>query len=358
MTAPEVILDRWVRTKLRKYPGYAGYIGKLDIDKVESPSLQSLLYFLQDAMNGALRSENVNASGGVAHPPFHFDYLQVNEDAENARNALAFQYEGFSFIAATLPLVELLWDLSQRLSTSPIVLRMLQIDPVTERTGALHGLLFATQLSFLVSHEYTHHVHRHIDQDGDGIAGVWSEFLQDETNGGIESQAQEIDADGYAIYLGLANLVRGEGRRNALAQMGWQDLPSIDADEFLLMCFFLAVTAFFCALWPENIKMTSIGQFRHPPAPVRIEYAIRVAKMWCGQNRSVPESWFGAERFRALFHAAVEAIGETTRHAWDAHILFLRSEEGAEYDRRLSGRFEAIRTKRDESAQSTAAARV
>lgn len=363
MTAPEVILDRWVRTQPR-HRGCVVYVGKLDIEKVEPPSFRSFLYFVQDAMNAALRSENVNASGGVEHPPFHFDYLQVNDDTrvnnDMRRNAHAFQHEGFSFIVVTLPLVELLWDLSQRLSESPIVSHLLRIDPTTARPGELHGLLFVAQLSFLVSHEYTHHVHRHIDQYSDGIAGVWSEFLPDETNGGINSQAQEIDADGYAIYLSLANLIRGAGRHSALEQLGLEqlgfpDVPSIEADELLLLCFFLALTALFSALWRENIEMTSIEQFSHPPAPVRIEYAIRIAQMWCDQNGSVPHSWFSAERFQSLFRAAVEAIGGATRQAWDAHILFLRSEEGVKYDQRLSERFEAMRRKRDETTQVAAA---
>lgn len=351
MTSPEIILDRWVRTDARKCPGFANYVGKLDIEKVESPSFRSFLYFVQEAMNEALRSENENASGGVEHPPFHFDYLQVSKSTKNAH---AFQHEGFSFIVVTLPLVELLWDLSQRLSTSPLVLQLLRIDPATANPGALHGLLFVAQLSFLVSHEYTHHVHRHINRDKDGIAGAWSEFLQDEMHGGIESQAQEIDADAYAIYLGLTNLLRGEGR-NALTQMGWQDLPTIGADELLLMCFFLAITALFCALWRDDIEIRSVGEFRHPPAPVRIEYAIRVAQMWCGQNASVPPSWFGAERFRMVFRAAVEAIGGITPEAWDAHILFLLSEEGAKYDQRLSQQFDAVRKGRSKSAQAARA---
>lgn len=340
MTPPEVILDRWVKAQARSHHGFAGYVGKLDIEKVASPSFRSFLYFVQEAMNGALRSENANASGGAEHPPFHFDYLQVSD---GTRNAHAFQHEGFSFIVVTLPLVELLWDLSQRLSESPFVLQLLRIDPVTARAGALHGLLFVVQLSFLVSHEYTHHVHRHIDQAPEGTAGLWSEFLRNETNGGIDFQAQEIDADGYALYLGLANLVRGAGRHSALEQLGLQDMPSIDADELLLMSFFLALTALFCALWSENIKMKSIDQLRHPPAPVRIEYAIRIAQMWSDQNGSVPHSWFSAERFQSLFRAAVAAIGGTAQQAWDADISFLRSEEGAKYDRRLSERFEAIR---------------
>jgi hypothetical protein len=319
----------------------------LDIEKVDPPPSRSFLHFVQEAMNEALRLESVNASGGVEHPPFHFDYVEVNDGTSNAH---AFQHEGYSFIVVTLPLVQLFWDLALLLSRSPLVLQLLRLNHPAVRPDALHGLLFQAQLSFLVSHEYTHHVHRHIDQGESGLAGVWTEFSKGDTNGGIDSQAQELDADGYAIYLALANLVRGGGRRSALEQLGRQDLPSTDADELLLMCFFLAIAAFFCALWPENIETTSIEQLGHPPAPVRIEYAIRVAQMWGGQN-GVPQLWFGAERFQSLFRTAAEAIGGTTRQAWDEHISFLHGEEGAKYDRLLFERFEVERKKRDESTK-------
>ena len=306
---------------------------------------------MQDVINEALRSENANASGGVTHPPFHFDYIEVKRHKRVKRdmNAHAFQSDGFSFIVVTLPLVELLWDLSQRLANSQSILQLLGIDQGRVPTDTLQLLLFQLQLTSLVSHEYTHHIHRHCRDDQ--TAGAWKEFVTSETSGGIESQAQELDADAYAIYLSLANLIKGTGRRSALTQLGRPDLEGIQADELLLTCFFLATTSLFCAFWSESIKITSILEFVHPPAPVRIEYAIRVAQMWCNQNGSVLPSWFEAERFRHLFSAAVDAIGGKPRQQWDIHISFLRSDEGSKYDRRLSERFDAIRKRQGQASE-------
>jgi hypothetical protein len=196
-------------------------------------------------MNNALHCENVNASGGVQHPPFHFDYIEVEDGTKNAH---AFQYAGFSFIAVTLPLIELLWDISQRLCRSVLVQQLLGVNPPTGDLDALHLFIFQLQLSFVVSHEYTHHVHQHCDRDPEGITGAWTEFHALMT-GGIDDQAQELDADAYAIYLGLANFLRGDGRQSGLAQLGRQGSSAIDADDILLTCFLLAVTALFCALW-------------------------------------------------------------------------------------------------------------
>jgi hypothetical protein len=209
------------------------------------------------------------------------------------------------------------------------------------------------QVSFLVSHEYTHHVHRHLPADaGDG---TWTELAQDLASGGMYRQAQELDADAFAIYLGLGNFVRGAGRQGALSQLGRPRLRDLEADALLLKCFFLSMTSIFCALWRGNIRIASIWDVSHPPAPVRIEYAIRVAKMWCKQNQSVPQPWLESGRFREVFRAAVDAVGGTTPQEWDDHIKFLTSEEGSKYNESLLGRYELLRTGKESSPEPAVA---
>jgi hypothetical protein len=351
MVPPEVILDRFVRTQLCNQAGLSGYIGKLDIETVESHSFRSLLYLVQDTMNEALRLEGVNASGGVEHSPFHFDYLDVSAGITNAH---AFEHGGFAFIAVTLPMVELVWHLSHRLSRSPRVCQLLNSSPAALDPDALQGLLSQLQLNFLVSHEYTHHVHRHCVESEAGVKGLWTEFLRDETGGTINSQAQELDADGYAIYLVLSHLLRGERRESALAVLGGTHKTGLDGDELLLTCFFLALLAFFCAFWRGGVDLTTIYRFRHPPPPVRIKYAIQVTDMWSGQNESVPRSWFVPARLQALFGAAADVISRTARSEWDAQMSFLRAADGTRYDGQLFERFEAIRQKKDEQAHPAA----
>ncbi len=112
--------------------------------------------------------------------------------------------------------------------------------------------------------------------------------------------------------------------------------------------------ALFCALWPADIRIDSIYDIGHPPAPVRIEYAIRVAKMWSDQNHSVPESWFSAERFKSLFYVARQCVPDRTPQAWDEHVMFLQSPAGAEYDKLLLERFEAVRKGAESAVKATA----
>ncbi|HYL73072.1 MAG TPA: hypothetical protein VEU96_02650 [Bryobacteraceae bacterium] len=340
--SPEVILDRYIRSDMCHKRGCSGYVGKLDIDRVEPVSLRRLLRRVQSTMNEALGLEGPNASGGVQHDPLHFDYIDVTCGTENAH---AFQHDGFAFITVTVPMVQSLWDLAGRLSRSTLVQQLLGLDTGTLQPESLRDLLFDIQLNFLVAHEYTHHVHRH-----NGVNDLWTAFFDDGEDGSLGLQAEELDADGYSLYLGVAYLLRGGGRPTALQQLGRTDVPGTSGDELLLTSFFLAVMAFFCSLWRGSIDMSRVYQFDHPPPPVRIKYAIQTAQMWAGQNESLPSSWFSGPRFRPLFRAAADVMGGTARQTWDAPMAFLRSSEGNRYDGQLFERFEAIRKKRDESA--------
>lgn len=339
MSPPEVVLDRFVRGTLRHEPGCSGYVGKLDIDRLESP-LREFLHQIQQTMNDELLSEGVNASGGAKHPPFHFDYIEVSNGVQNAH---AFQNDGYAFIVVTSPLLESIGNLSHRLSSSQALRELLGIQSLD--AGELQELLFHIQLHFLVSHEYAHHI-RHHPTVLTIRTGLWTEFDLDATDGSMKPQAQELDADGYASYLVLAHILRGGGRAALLEQLGRREAADGN-DELLLQLFFLAVFAFFCELWRAGIDMSSVRQFTHPPPPVRITYTIRVAQMWCSQDQSVPTSWFDDKRFQKLFSVAAKVISEVTRVAWDPQMRFFSSSEGLRYDTELLEAFTAVRQGRE-----------
>jgi hypothetical protein len=341
MVPAEVVLDRWVRSELRGRKRFEAYLGKLDLDQLESPSLRSLLAVIQDTMNEALRLEGVNASGGVEHAPFHFDYLDVNQRVVNAH---AIPHPDFLFIVVTMPLVETLLHASEALCTGPATVRVLELNPATVRPEAVHGLLLWLQLAFVICHEYTHHIHRHSQEAGPGSTGVWSEFLDDAAQGSIDYQAQEIDADGYATYLVLTHLIDGERRDSALEQLGRADATDDLADRILLSCFILAVIGFFCVFPPSDIDGIRIYRLDHPPAPVRIKHLVQVVGMWCSFNRPALQEWLNPMRLGELRRAATGAIwGTTGRGAWSAQVAFLSTADGNEYDKRLFEAFNVLR---------------
>jgi hypothetical protein len=340
MIPPEVVLDRYVRIKFQQELGFSGYLGKLDIDRVEPAPLREFLDHIQRMMNDELLSEGVNESGSVKHPPFHFDYIEVDNGV--APNAYAFQHDGYAFIAITRTMMESLGNLSKRLSRSETVVRLLSLD-IGVDADELQELLFHILLYFLVSHEYTHHIHRHGETGPNAATALWTEFQFDATDGSITSQAQELDADGYATYLVLAHVLRGGARAAVLAQLGQEELSASAGDELLLQLFFLAAFAFFCEFWRGGTDMKLIRQFTHPPPPVRITYIIRTAQMWCGQDQCVSETWFDDQRFQKLFRASFESTGEANFKTWASDMSFIRSAEGEKYDNELFQAFDTLR---------------
>jgi hypothetical protein len=319
MIPPEVILDRHVKENFPK-----GYSGKLDIAQVKSPSFRTFLEGLQIETNDALRSENANASGGVVHPPFHFDYLDAS-----STNAHAIRLAEYWFIVLTLPLVVSVTDVSKALGRSQFVWQLLGLDvDAMQHPDILWGYLGQIKLLFLTSHEYTHLIHRHSARREPNE--MWTEFLPQDAHGSIESQVEELDADGYAAYLVLAFLLRSERRERALIQLGRQNLAKRDADELIMSCFFLSLMAFFRTRWAETIKLP-VSELTHPPVPVRIDYVIQVAKMWCGQFAVLEESWFTSPRLQHLFHAAGLSDDRSRTTAWDGQVAFLKSTEGEHY---------------------------
>jgi hypothetical protein len=318
MMPPEIILDRYVKENFPK-----SYFGKLDIEQIGSPSFRTFLYGLQIETNEALGLENANASGGVEHPPFHFDYLHAT-----VTNAHAIPHECFWFIALTLPLIKSVTDVSKLLSRSSVVLQLLCLDSVALRPDILWGYLGQIQLLFLTSHEYTHLIHQHSARRE--LTGMWTELVPRTSCGSIDSQVEELDADGYAAYLVLTFLLRSERRQRALIQLGQANMPAAHCDELILSCFFLALMAFFRTLWPENLTLP-LDQLTHPPVPVRIDYVIQVAKMWCGQFGIAEQSWFTSTRLQDLFHAAASEVDKTNGQGWDAQIAMLSSADGDRY---------------------------
>ena len=318
MTPPEIILNRYVREHFPK-----SYLGKLDIERVGPQSLRTFLYGLQIEMNDALRLENANASGGVVHPPFHFDYLDAP-----VTNAHAIPHECFWFIALTLPLIKRVTDAARHLSRSSVALQLLHLDSGALRADVLWSYLGHIQLLFLTSHEYTHLIHGHSARRE--LGGVWTELVPQTARGSVDSQVEELDADGYATYLVLAFLLRSPFRQRQLILLGQEELPTADCDELIMSCFFLALMALFCTLWPESIRLP-LDRLTHPPVPMRIDYVIQVAKMWGGQFGHAEQSWFTSPRLQDLFQIAASGGDEANRRGWDAQVRLLTSVDGDQY---------------------------
>ncbi len=300
-----------------KYPASLDVLG---------PSFKSLLIGLQRGLIEALRQENENVSSGVVHPPFHVDYADASEP-----NALAFEYGGFAFIVITVPMMEMLWRTSERLSHAPSIAALLDVDPVNPPLiERLITALFSIQFSFLVCHEYTHHIHGHLGESSSVELRIWKEMRK---SAALEAQAQEVGADTYAVYIALTNLFNGSGRDNAISVFALRNKASA-AHESLLVLFVVAVGAFFCAFSRMDVDVASVYEASHPLVAVRMNYVMHSAISWCNQNCPAIETWMNPGRYQIV----IAALGEALWGAADTtvpQVAFLNSAPGAEYLRQL-----------------------
>lgn len=174
---PEVLFHRYFGTLSDNNRRH--YWGKYDLAKASLTDFERLLLALQYALNDSLNDADQNLENRVEHSPFHVDYVD-----SSVENAIAFRYEGCSFIGVTIPLMSRLWNLC--VSVDPIAAEYLRpalrspIDP-----GGLGTVLFRTLLSFIVAHEYTHHVHGHVSR-ADLQQTVFDEISSLRGCGGLE----------------------------------------------------------------------------------------------------------------------------------------------------------------------------
>jgi hypothetical protein len=325
---PEVLFHRFFQTL--SPADRETYKGKKDLDRLQQPTVQSLLVGIQKQFNEALRDEKKNVPEHVDHPPFHFDYIDSSTE-----NALAFRYEGYSFVGITIALINTLLDVCSRLSRSKAVVTLLGVRLTPEEYDNLQVVLFRTLLNFVVSHEYTHHVHGRVTPRG-SESMFSNEILDDGETGNLEQQTLEADADGYAAYRVLAYLIDGGGRAQAVSLLKLEAKPSGVQDELLFSCFVVAVGAFMFIRPPQALDSANIYNLTHPPQAARMNCLMQQAISWCKQNRPGLEAWMTLDRFQKLMHGVAESTwGMNGGRDWAAQTAFLQSEDGGEYFRKL-----------------------
>jgi hypothetical protein len=230
-------------------------------------------------------------------------------------------------------LINLLWDTCSKLSKSEAIATIFGGSVLSDQLDRAHALFFPTQLTFVVSHEFTHHVHGHLlPKNSDSM---FPNEILDGGIGDLKAQALEIDADGYAVYHVLAHLISGDRRSQAVEMLGYQKEHHSIQDQALLSSFVVAVGAFLHALPSMPWDSSTVYKRRHPPQAARMNFIMQFAVAWCKQNRPELVDWITIDRFQMLMSAgaAISQIGGRTD--WSAQTTFLQSEDGSEYVKKL-----------------------
>jgi hypothetical protein len=331
-TDPEVLFHRFFSTLPANKRQH--YRGKYNLAKSSLTDFERLLLGLQSALNHALAHEDIGNKHHFGHSPFHVDY--VDSDVENA---IAFCYENYSFIGITEPLMYKLWILCA--SLDPVVAKFLPELSASSTPGGLGTVLVRTLLFFVVAHEYTHHVHGHSSRTNVENS-IFNEVSSSLDTGNLDSQALEIDADSYAVFLVLNNLFQGDERELSVSILDLHEHVAEVQDNMLYSCFVIAVGAFFYHGTPVLIDDSNIYRLEHPPQAARMNNVMQQANRWCSYNRPLLSEWMTNERFNFLMSVIAEAtLGPGGSGNWADQTEFFRSSSGAEYLAQLDQHWKA-----------------
>ena len=186
------------------------------------------------------------------------------------------------------------------------------------------------QLFFVVAHEYTHHIHGHIPRSASRRLEL--DEYGPEAGIGMERQTWEVDADGFAVYLGLNNLIAGEDRPKAIAALGIGAGPVELQDRVLLATFVTALGAHFLSRSPRVVDASTAYTLTHPPPAARMQFVMEHARLWSDQNRPDLWAWMTPSEFQTLMRAAANALwGSDGDTGWSAQVAFLTSDVGRKY---------------------------
>jgi hypothetical protein len=310
------------------YTGRATLEGRADRDR---------LIDIRDMFNGALAVEGQHVTGHAPHAPFYFDYLDSPRS-----NALAFADGEHSFVGVTLPCIRDIWIIAERLTLSDDVLSVIGVTLRPDRARIFDGMFWLI-LNFVVTHEYTHHVHGHLS--GHFTTDAIDEIVGGSGAGNLRRQARELDADGYAAYFSLTFWLMDVGGRDIGVE--YFDIGALSPevqDRVLLSSFLVAFAGFTFLRQPAALDPVRVYWDTHPPQSLRLEMGTRHAEKWCREFRPLLTTWMNRDRYSALMRP-VTAVMWSGAHAagWDAQNAFMRTPEGVKYRDALFAELDAFR---------------
>ena len=333
-TPPEVLFDRYIRNYL-PLAMRESYKGRLDLDidlLSKYPEMRDILVAAQEAFQLKLR-DTPERPGEVPYQPIHLDFI----DSADV-NAMAFRYEGFSFIGITFGLVVNLLKTCIQLADSEYVSKGF-LAGISEPAKRMHivRLCQSIQLNFVIWHEFTHIIHGHVDPSfGDEIGN--------ETQGSIECQAQEVDADSYATWVILNGMLQDPSRQQSANFFGLQSAPRELQDLTFFAAFVLSVGSYFYLRPPAIMHEVDVYNRSHPPQVARMHFVMDMAARLTADRQHIV-SRMNLDRFRAFMGTIATAIhGAEGLGNWDAQNAFFQSEKGIKYLETLTGAFNNVRS--------------
>ena len=322
--SPEKAFDSWFRA--------LGFRGRHTLSDL-THSMRDQLRGLQNMYNEAFERERTFPEYARTLP-LYFDYLDVDDNDENA--IATHDNQNYAFIGITLPLVFKISNVCLVLSKSDAISKTLRLRTSDEPYNELQATLFYILLSFVVAHEWSHHKHGHLGQLSSQTR-IFQEVLDSGLVGSVDDQIKEIAADGYAAFLVLTHLY--DSRRGTFLPFLKLDPspPPENLDQRFLAFFMMAVAGYMFLRPPDDLNGVDVYRLTHPPLAYRLNFLMREVAAWCSHNRPALEDWL-MKSFGPIMNATVEAIHGVTdyRQVWANQLSFRRSDAGRQYDATLT----------------------
>lgn len=236
MTDIEERFDRYFATLPASDPLNSAHI--LDLGSAETEEVRNLAKAFTD-IKSELNARFANNAADIVAPEgsvqIHMDYI-----GNSTVNAFAFYFEGWYFIGLTEGMLDLFAKSCTALWRLNPLSDVLGIELSNGHRDLIFQFALLLELQYISNHELGHMFHGHC---ADLVAGRYrAEFsvaaLVAESQG-MEGQARELEADGYAINLLLKNLLLTQSG----TYMHTRVASSKSVREFVLRLFILSLAA-------------------------------------------------------------------------------------------------------------------
>lgn len=324
MTEIEQSFDRYFAMRHKDDPLRSAHI--LDLNAAHSSEVRDLATAFVDIKAGINNRFETNALGIVAPEGpvrIHMDYI-----ASSMVNAFAFYFEGWYFIGITDGMLELFVKSCTALCRLEPLAELLGIDWALEKRNSVFQFVLLLELQYISNHELGHMFHGHCAGLREGRYRAEFDVVTLIANSiGMEGQARELEADGYAINLLLKNLLQGD--IGPFMHRRVQSTKSVR--EFVVTLFLLSLAVTLYHLKPSTFAAAKVRGDEHSDGLIRMNILLGEILGWCADNIEWKDA-ISRDDFQRIMELIVTAVSNPMQEQiWRDQGVYLITDEGREY---------------------------
>jgi hypothetical protein len=299
----------------------------LDLDGASTEGVRELAEAFKGVraeINGRFATNAVDIVAPTGEVHIHMDYIASLEV-----NAFAFQFEGWYFIGITEGMLALFAKSCSDLWRLNLLDGLLGVKLTNAKKDLIFQFLLLLELQYISNHELGHLFHGHCADLSSGRyrAEFDAQTLAAESIG-MEGQAKELEADGYAVNLLLKNLLQSPSGTFIHQRLG----STLPEREIVLTLFVLSMAAVLYYLEPPaKFDPARVKRAGHSDGMVRMNILLGEVQGWCADNVSWPNA-ISLEHFQRMMSLITTAASKPAHEAiWTEQGAYLLTEEGKTY---------------------------